>query len=365
MSCIRTGRGIRVVAGTLAVLVVMIGGSAVPALARPGRPDASRSTAAVPPAARGPVSALLGSRAAAYHVSGLRAHNPAQGLLATFAPSGPTVTSGDARVGFLLTAYGRAGRLVRVTPALPRASANRVDYRHRGIDEWYLNGPLGLEQGFDIAGSPPGGEDSRGAVTLSLTIASDLHPRRQRSSLILDGPRGALRYGGLTSVDRDGRALHSWVTLRGATLTIHVDDRGARYPLRVDPFIQQAELTLADGAAGDLFAAAAISGNTLVVGAPGRSVAGHAGQGALYVLVKPASGWAQAAPTAQLAASDGAAGDGLGAAVAISGDTIVSAGEKPRRRRQAIPGRCLCVRQAGRGMGERHPDRRARCLRRK
>ncbi len=157
-------------------------------------------------------------------------------------------------------------------------------------------------------------------------MSSNLHPRLQRDALILDGTHGALRYGGLTSVDRSGRTLPSWLTLHDTSLTIHVDDRGARYPVRVDPFIEQAELTLADGGAGDLFAAAAISGDTLVVGAPDRSVAGHAGQGALFVFVKPASGWAQAAPTAQLTASDGGAGDGLGGSVAISGDTIVTGG---------------------------------------
>jgi FG-GAP repeat protein len=335
----RTVSGIRLATGMFLVLAVVLGGlaaagtwrssrsgisvtrtpAAVPVNA--GNLGASRRTASLPPAARGPVSALLGNRTPAYRVSGLRARNAAQRLLAKFVTGGATVTSGDAHVAFRLTGYGRSGSLVRVTPARPRASANRVDYRHRGIDEWYLNGPLGLEQGFDVSRPPLGGH---GALTLSLAISSDLHPRLQRSALMLDGPHGALRYSGLMSVDRDGRALHSWLTLHGTTLAIHVDDRGARYPLRVDPFIQQAELTLGDGAANDLFAAVTISGDALVVGAPGRSVAGRSGQGAVYVFVKPNSGWAQAAPTAQLTASDGVAGDGLGGAVAISGDTIVA-----------------------------------------
>ena len=335
----RTVCGIRVATGTFLVLAVVLGGLAAAVTWRSSRSGisvtrtptavpvnavssgASRRTAFLPPAARGPVSALLGNRTPAYRVSGLRARNAAQRLLAKFVTGGPTVTSGDAHVAFRLTGYGRSGSLVRVTPARPRASANRVDYRHRGIDEWYLNGPLGLEQGFDVSRPPLGGH---GALTLSLALSSDLHAHLQRSVLMLDGLHGALRYSGLMSVDRDGRALHSWLTLHGTTLTIHVADRGARYPLRVDPFIQQAELTLADGAANDLFAAVTISGDTIVVGAPGRSVAGHSGQGAVYVFVKPNSGWAQAAPTAQLTASDGVAGDGLGGAVAISGDTIVA-----------------------------------------
>ena len=37
-------------------------------------------------------------------------------------------------------------------------AANRVEYRRPGgVVEWYINGPLGLEQGFDLAAPPVGG----------------------------------------------------------------------------------------------------------------------------------------------------------------------------------------------------------------
>ena len=51
---------------------------------------------------------------------------------------------------------------------------------------------------------------------------------------------------------------------------MRVDDRGARYPVRVDPFVQQAELTAARTAAAedDFGYSVAVSGNTAVVGAP-------------------------------------------------------------------------------------------------
>ena len=66
-------------------------------------------------------------------------------------------------------------------------------------------------------------------------------------------------------------------------LLIRVDDRHAAYPLRIDPLIQQAELTASDGAAMDGFSAAAVSPDTIAVGAPGHSVAGNDAQGAVYV----------------------------------------------------------------------------------
>ena len=48
-----------------------------------------------------------------------------------------------------------------------------------------------------------------------------------------------------------------------------MNDAGAKGAITIDPFVQQATLTAADGAAGDhLGTAVAISGSTVVVGAP-------------------------------------------------------------------------------------------------
>jgi hypothetical protein len=85
---------------------------------------------------------------------------------------------------------------------------------------------------------------------------------------------------------------------------------------------QTAELTPSDG--GGPFTAAAISGNTVVAGAFATTIGSNYGQGAAYVFVKPSGGWANMAENAKLTASDGAAGDTLGLAVAINGGTIVA-----------------------------------------
>jgi hypothetical protein len=87
---------------------------------------------------------------------------------------------------------------------------------------------------------------------------------------------------------------------------------------------QSAELTASDGAVGDFFGfSVAISGSTIVVGAPDRKLGANEPQGAAYVFAMPTSGWANATQNAELTASDGALGDGLGGSVAISGSTIV------------------------------------------
>jgi hypothetical protein len=66
----------------------------------------------------------------------------------------------------------------------------------------------------------------------------------------------------------------------------------------------------------------AISGNTIVIGAPARAVGRHIGQGAAYVFVKPASGWSHVSPPLQLTATRGQANEFFGESVAVSGNEV-------------------------------------------
>ena len=88
-------------------------------------------------------------------------------------------------------------------------------------------------------------------------------------------------------------------------------------PLSAGPFVEDAELAGDNGLPGDQFGSSvAISGDTAVVGAPNAG----GGGGALYVFTNDSGAWQQAA---ELTSSDEAAGDGFGTAVAVSGSTIV------------------------------------------
>ncbi len=87
-----------------------------------------------------------------------------------------------------------------------------------------------------------------------------------------------------------------------------------------DRWEQQARLTASDGAVGDNFGNVAIDGDTLVVGAYGDDGPAGADQGSAYVFVRDAGAWTQ---VAKLLAPDAAVGDTFGSNVAISGDTIV------------------------------------------
>jgi hypothetical protein len=84
---------------------------------------------------------------------------------------------------------------------------------------------------------------------------------------------------------------------------------------------QETVLTAGGGTLDDGFAlSVAVSGATAVVGANRRQVGANRAQGAAYVFVRSGTTWTQ---EAMLIATDGAADDGFGDSVAVSGDTAV------------------------------------------
>ena len=90
---------------------------------------------------------------------------------------------------------------------------------------------------------------------------------------------------------------------------------------QVDPYFKQQAYLKADNVgSGDKFGhAAAIEGDTLVIGAPGEDTSGI-NSGAVYVFVRSGESWTQ---QAFLKASNSGGDDNFGIAVDIDGDTIV------------------------------------------
>jgi hypothetical protein len=130
----------------------------------------------------------------------------------------------------------------------------------------------------------------------------------------------------------EGDSFGYAVALRGGTALVGaprhwVEGRplqGAAYVFEhgTGGWSQTAELMASDGADSDAFGTAvALSATLAAVGAPDHTVRGHPGQGAVYLFAPSGSGgWTQ---VAELSASDGAASDGFGGAVAISGSTVL------------------------------------------
>ena len=190
-----------------------------------------------------------------------------------FTARGVEVRTGTARLWLRLSGLGRGARLATLATASPEADANRIEYRRRGLTEWYVNGPLGLEQGFTLDGPPA--QASGEALTLSLRLAGGITavPGPRGDGVVLQAHAGSarLRYRALAAWDATGRALPAWWQAAGLEVRLRVDDTGARYPVTIDPIIEDARLIASNGDEGFAFSVA-VDGNTVVVGRPMPSI---------------------------------------------------------------------------------------------
>lgn len=259
-----------------------------------------------------------------------RARNPRQQWLTRFDGRGFTIQPDEApwKWGLELRGYGSRPKVA--------ARDERVVYEWtRQVEEWYINGERGLEHGFTIRSRPAG---APGPLRL------DFHTRGGLPPKAMPGGRGVtfgdvLRYDGLTAWDAAGRLLPAHIEAAGATMRIEVDDRGAQYPVTIDPIAQQAYIKASNTGIDDRFGrSVAVSGDTVVVGAylEASNATGVNGDqtdntalqsGAAYIFVRTNGVWSQ---QAYLKASNtgggnrfGAVGDYFGYSVAISGDTVV------------------------------------------
>jgi hypothetical protein len=304
------GRGAATRSGWLRswVVVVLAGvaaalGCVAALLTLPGGGTTGRATTArhglesLPLTAQGPVSAALGHDQPAYRVTALRAVNPAQHLRAGFSRRGVTVVSGKAKLGMALSAYGYGSVFEPVGSAQPRVSANRVAYSYAGLTAWYANGPLGLEQGFTVAHPPT--RSAVGPLAVSFSLSGNVLPKLAEDGhglTLVRAGRTVLRYAGLQASDARGRVLRSWLALESGRIVLRVDTAGARYPLRIDPLIQQGEKLTGGGeiASGRFGYSVALSadGNTALIGAryaiPNNNEAGGA-----WVFTRSGSTWTQ------------------------------------------------------------------------
>jgi hypothetical protein len=276
--------GVAAALGCVATLVTLPGGTAQRAA------TAGHGLTSVPLAAQGPVSAALGQDDPLYRFKGLQAVNPAQRLRAGVSRRGVTVVSGRGQFGLVLSAYGYGSALRAVGFAVPSVRANRVSYARGTLREWYANGPLGIEQGFDVATRPG---TAAGPLTLSLALSGNLAARLRGDSVLLTGRGAALRYGGLLATDARGHVLRSWLQLVNGHVLIRVADRGATYPLRIDPMVQQGAKLTGTGAIGTgRFAysvAVSADGSTALIGARYE----NPDAGAAWVFVRSGSTWTQ------------------------------------------------------------------------
>jgi hypothetical protein len=155
------------------------------------------------------------------------------------------------------------------------------------------------------------------ATALGASTARGLIPRQQ-ARLVAAAPAREAAFGSSVAIGGD-TAVAGSPDYGGSGL----DGAGAAYVFTRtgETWTQQAQLLAGDAATWDAFGAAvAVSGDTALVGAPGRSAGAREEAGAVYIFTRINGAWIQ---QAQLVAPDAAAQAGFGASVALSDETAV------------------------------------------
>ncbi len=283
---------------------------------------------------------------------GFQARNKAQQWTTKFDGRGFVAKPKDAewQWGLELKSYGFGAQqtIVQGQPEV-KADGQCLSYQwDADMKEWFVNDQRGLEHGFTVDQRPMGAGGgvaldvvlgTRG--TLKVSVAADaqtVYFRDQAGAPVVN-------YSGLKVWDADGKVLPSrFLAGPQGSIVLRVEESGARYPLTIDPIAQQAYVKPSADSVGPALAvdnfgySVAVSGDTVVVGAPGEdsSTTGvnstpdelASAAGAAYVFVRSGTTWSQ---QAYLKASQVTANDNFGFSVAVSGDTISTPPRRCRR----------------------------------
>jgi|GEM_PF-2608671 len=282
-----------------------------------------------------------------------------QNLNAWFSDDGPLIrpTVPEAQrseawqIAFRLKAYGYGEQLKGAPPIVShQVKGARIEYARSEdavlaapvvsppLVEWYENRPEGIEQGFTLNERP----GRRSYVTneelrLVMSLQGDLRAEMKESGQVIElsartGKR-ALSYSKLIAQDADGKELAARMeaSADGREIALVVDDKGAAYPIVIDPIVASLEQKLEAGS-GSVTArqtdarfgfALAIDGDLAVVGAWREDIIWNPSYivpdvGGVYVFSRSGTSWSL---TSRFDAG-GNANDSCGWSVAIKGTRV-------------------------------------------
>ncbi len=175
----------------------------------------------------------------AAHDGGFGAPNRAQNLRLLARDGAMQVTARDSREAawswtWRTQAYGRDGALHEVGARDVCTAGIALHFSTSAFHERYDNRHDGVEQTFEIAQRP----DGEGPLVVEGALTLDgLQARETPGGFEFVDGRGArvLRYAGLHVSDATGAAFPASLARTGSGIRLVVDDRGARYPLTIDP----------------------------------------------------------------------------------------------------------------------------------
>jgi MYXO-CTERM domain-containing protein len=311
------------------------------------------------------------------------AHNPADDIDVRHAEGAlhlfPRELADPWRWSIRLSRYGCSSRTEAARAGIASTEGNRIAFDHWtredeiALTSWYLNGALGVEQGFTIHEAPECLGQNDGTLVLDFETETDLDAHVLYDGEAVSWSRDGntrLWYKGLYATDAEGHVLPISVSTVGTGLTLRVIAEGAIFPLTIDPLLTTSEGRLVreeESSYGNAGLSTAIDGSSSVIGAPGIrkayaftvSGSGYVRQaefvpagavsngefglsvdisgdyaivgarsenaaglysGAAYVYRRASGTWRQ---EARIVPADAQANDGFGTSVSISGTTAV------------------------------------------
>ena len=175
-----------------------------------------------------------------------RFSNPAQGLRATFTPSGARVASprGGRELVIKPIGYGYGRRMTRLDSQKIVARGNRIEHEYApkesairnpqsAIQEWFVNTEAGIEHGFTLPERPPAGGIGDEALRVEMEVGGDFEARLDAARLAVtfacECGAGELTYDKLKVYDARGHETPARFELKGKRLAIVVEDGEAEY----------------------------------------------------------------------------------------------------------------------------------------
>jgi len=241
---------------------------------------------------------------------GLQAPNRRHDMRTYFEPTGVRVhgrTTSEASelLKLSLVGLGRGETLAAIGAGheiVAHQSRVEIDRPDLGLVEWYENSEQGLEHGFILAAPPSATQlhSARpGALVFELRVTGAQATLFGESVVLTSEAGRKLDYGKLAVVDAMGERLAARFEVpRTDRIRLVVDDRGATYPIVVDPLLTgaaDAQLESNQAFAG-LGGSVAIAGDVngdgyadVIVGASGYDL-GQSDEGAAFVFMGSALG---------------------------------------------------------------------------
>jgi hypothetical protein len=272
------------------------------------------------------------------------AQNPGSQMRMRFGDKGLLIEPGredeEWHLNMRLTGYGQDGAMLSLPVAGIESSGDRVSFKRGTVEEWYINKPGGLEQGFTLP--QPDGFSADKPLLLSLALGGDLHVdwRTPGQDVGFHTATGelAFSYSKLRAFDAKGQALTATLALLDDELQIQINaGQQTAWPITVDPvFANESMLSPpVNFSAGDKLGYSVsvyyvdeqptpiYTNDWVVLGAPYDDCVAGPDCGAVYVFRILMSNNTYSGYWDTLTASDRAPGDHFGHAVSLADNRLV------------------------------------------